>query len=170
MRFLSLTLTALVAAALAPSVALAENPPSDTLSERLQGRWEITSGVNQGEKLSPLHLVGTVVTVSVNQITVFDRDQKEQYNAVFRLDESENPAHITMTTIRPTASKDKLKSADRDSSDRTVAGILKFKDDDHWVLCYALPDEERPHKFESPAESNIMLFHLRRPNQPGSNL
>ncbi|TWU06327.1 TIGR03067 domain-containing protein [Stieleria varia] len=133
----------------------------DSISSKLQGRWEIVGGVNQGRDLSAAELDGTYVTVARNTIITFDRQDKQRYRAVFRLDESMSPIHITMTSVPEHPPSNELKSVDQ--VDNAIAlGILKFDGQRKWTLCYALPGTDRPEKFESPKGSKVMLFMLEK--------
>lgn len=156
-----LPLLAIAMVAIGCTWATADDKASDTVIEKLQGRWQIVSGVNQGRMLSDAEVDGTFITVTTNTIITYDRDMQQRYRAVFRIDSSEDPIQITMTAVAADVpvKKPKLKKPHRD----TIApGILKFSGNESWTLCYALPGAERPEKFESPVGSKNMLFTVRK--------
>ncbi|EMI19335.1 signal peptide protein [Rhodopirellula maiorica SM1] len=148
-------------------IAHADDQSSDTANERLQGRWQIVSGVNQGRELSKQELDGSTVSVTANLIVTYDRDQQQRFQAVFTVDDSQDPMHITMTSVPETArpsevARDKQDRSADQAEKMTSSGILKFDGKNRWVLCYALPGAERPTEFKSPKGSKIMLFTLQK--------
>ncbi|MCC9598950.1 TIGR03067 domain-containing protein [Stieleria sp. JC731] len=166
MRFASLFVAALAAL---PAVADEPvNAPNDTTIEKLQGRWEILEGWNQGRILDESAVDGSFVMIKTNQITTFDTDQKQTYQAMFRIDESATPVRITMTALSPDIEAIENNSLKEPTNTPPVAaGILKFTSDNKLTLCYALPGGEAPTKFESPKGSKTMMFVMerRKPNK-----
>ncbi|MGB7344965.1 MAG: TIGR03067 domain-containing protein, partial [Pirellulaceae bacterium] len=150
-------LTALATLFVLQLCASAEDKPNDTAIEQLQGRWEIVAGVSQGREMSEAEVDGTYVTITTNKITTYDRDERQRYRAIFRIDESKKPMHITMTAVEKNAPTNKLKLADR-ITNAVSSGVLRFDGQGKWQLCYALPGFDRPEKFESPVGSKNMLF------------
>ncbi|OYP36396.1 TIGR03067 domain-containing protein [Rhodopirellula sp. MGV] len=136
--------------------------PKDTTIEKLQGRWEIIEGWNQGRLLDKAELEGSYVIIATNQITTYDKDQKQAYQAMFRIDESAKPIRITMTSLPPDSEAEENNSIKEPTEQPPVAaGILKFVGDDKLTLCYALPGGEAPTKFESPKGSKTMMFIMQ---------
>ncbi len=164
MAIQNVSVFALLLTTLACASVTAEEKPDDTVSEKLQGRWLVVSGVNQGRELSKQEVEGVYVTVAINSITTYDRNQQQRFRAVFRTDGSQDPIHITMTPLAKNASN--VSSAefapDEKETAPAAAGILKFLGNDKWMLCYGLPGAERPTTFESPKGSKNMLFTLER--------
>ncbi len=157
------SLVSLMAASVVFSAGMAiaaEQDPESTL-QKMQGRWEVVAGVNQGQKLSDAELDGTYVTVTTNRIVTYDRDEQQRYQAVVQVDDGQKPIHITMTPIVENAPTKKVGSQELPTAPAS-AGILRFLGEEKWVLCYALPGENRPTKFDSPAGSKILLFTLER--------
>ncbi|WP_372899353.1 TIGR03067 domain-containing protein [Stieleria sp.] len=144
----------------------AREKPNDTLTEKLQGRWEVVSGVNQGRELSELEVEGTYVTISINRIVTYDRDDQQRFRAVFRIDSSTKPAKITMTSVPQLARPSEIDPPPK--PDTAVAeGIIRFDNDHRWTLCYALNGADRPKDFQSPKGSKNMLLTLERnPGDP----
>ncbi|TWU48362.1 TIGR03067 domain-containing protein [Rubripirellula reticaptiva] len=148
--------------------ALAEDKPNDTIIEQLQGRWEITEGINQGRTLTAGELAGASVTITTNSIVTYDQSQQEKFRAVFTIDESNKPVHITMITVPKVApvADETSPRAKQNTPNTTSPGILKLTGksggDVIMMLCYALPGSERPMKFESPGGGKNMLFVLKK--------
>ncbi|WP_372721763.1 TIGR03067 domain-containing protein [Novipirellula sp.] len=149
------------------SIARADDQSSDTANERMQGRWQIVDGVNQGRELSKQELDGSTVSVTANLIVTYDRDQQQRFQAVFTVDDSQDPMQITMTSVpeaaRPSeVARDKQDGSSEQAKKMTASGIIKFDGKNRWVLCYALPGAERPTEFKSPKGSKVMLFTLQK--------
>ena len=119
MRHQLFAIATLTLAAFTLTNAAAEDKPNDTLQEKLQGRWEIVAGVNQGRELSPTEVSGTYVTIITNSMVTYDRDNQARYQAVFTIDEQEKPAQITLRAVaknpptRPNAVNRSETSSDR---------------------------------------------------------
>lgn len=139
----------------------AEDPKKIDVEDRLQGRWELVAGVNQGRKLAPAELAGTYVTVATNTIATYDRNQKQRFNAVFSVDAEKTPVEITMTTV-PEGAPTNSPGEPVTVTEQIASGILKFSSEDKWTLCYALPGADRPKNFKSPRGSKILLFEFVR--------
>ncbi|QDV41787.1 hypothetical protein Enr13x_16300 [Stieleria neptunia] len=146
--------------------AKVDEKPNETLIEELQGRWEIVAGVNQGRPLTESEVEGTYVTISVNRIVTYDRDNQQRFRAVFRIDSSTDPVQITMTSVPKLARPSQIDPPPR--PDKAVAeGIVRFENEHRWTLCYALDGADRPTKFKSPQGSKNMLLTLeRKPGDP----
>lgn len=128
---------------------------------KLQGRWEIVAGVNQGRELMATELAGIFVTISGNSVTTYDRDQQAKYRAVFQIDETKQPIQITMRPVVPAGPLNASgESTTPTIEDASANGILKFDGPRTWLLCYALPGADRPTKFESKKGSKVLLFTL----------
>ncbi|WP_182868178.1 TIGR03067 domain-containing protein [Stieleria mannarensis] len=137
---------------------------TETITDKLQGRWEVVEGVNQGRPLTEAEVAGTYVTITINRIVTYDRDDRQRFRAVFRVDSSTDPVQITMTSVPKLARPSTLDPPPK--PDKAVApGILRFDNEHQWTLCYAIGDSKRPTEFESPKGSKNMLMTLRR--RPG---
>jgi uncharacterized protein (TIGR03067 family) len=163
MRLSALVFGLFYVALFATDRVLAEDRSGGSISDQIQGRWEIAVGVNQGRELLPAELEGTYVTVMVNKIVTFDRQENQRYQAVFTVDDTSSPAQITMTTIPDKANENENLSAKK-PDDSVALGILKMVSPEKWMLCYALPGGERPTSFESPVGSKLMFFTLVKKN------
>lgn len=163
MTKLSTTLALLSLTAL-PLVSInAEDTTKDSVQTKLQGRWEIVAGTNQGQELSEAEVSGTYVTITNNSIITYDRDDRARYQAVFTLDTEMQPVQITMRAVsKEEPVKAKSKDNTKAAADKAAAGILKFDGDKKVKLCYSLSGDSRPTEFKSPEGSQIMLFSLER--------
>lgn len=151
--FASLSLMALLVCGVAVAEQPSPTPDAKTqkVLKQLMGRWEIEEGVNQGRELSEDDLEGTVVIVDKQYIRTIDRDQKERYKAIYKIDASKDPIQINMT------------SAMKGVPPAQSLGILELEDDgEEWELCYALPGNPRPKDFESEEGSKVMLFEMEK--------
>ncbi|GAA5509611.1 TIGR03067 domain-containing protein [Novipirellula caenicola] len=167
MRYTILMATAIAVGISFSATSHADEKSSDTANERMQGRWKIVEGVNQGRELSKQELDGSTVSVTANLIVTYDRDQQQRFQAVFTVDDSQDPMHITMTSVPDTARPSEVAREKQDrpadqAQETMTSGILKFDGKNRWVLCYALPGAERPTEFKSPKGSKIMLFTLQK--------
>lgn len=146
------------------SVANADDKAKDTLSEKLQGRWEIVGGAADGRKLTKPELEGTYVVVEANNIITYDADDQATYEAVYWTDPAKKPKEITMTAIMREQPNHEERAIPKELPKVDALGILKFDGNDTWYLCYALPGKERPKEFKSSEEEKNMLFKLKRAN------
>ncbi|GAB5406781.1 MAG: hypothetical protein Aurels2KO_50120 [Aureliella sp.] len=131
--------------------------------ERLQGRWAIIDGVNQGRQLSSNDLEGMYMSVKTNVIATYDSKDNARFQAVFAIDETKKPIRITLNglDLRKVAQPNQA-STKPGSYDPISHGIIKFKGNDVCLLCYSLPGGDKPTKFNSPSGSKQVFFKLRR--------
>ncbi|MCS7470289.1 TIGR03067 domain-containing protein [Stieleria sp. ICT_E10.1] len=162
----ALAVTPAVAEEAVAEEAKAEERPNDTLIEKLQGRWEIVAGVNQGRTLADFEVEGTYVTISINRIVSYDRDDQQRFRAVYRIDSSTDPVQITMTSVPKLARPSKIDPPPKPET-AVAEGIIRFDNAHRWTLCYALEGADRPTEFKSPRGSKNMLLTLeRKPGDP----
>ncbi|MCO8123207.1 TIGR03067 domain-containing protein [Stieleria sp. TO1_6] len=158
----AMSIAFLAATALVPVAATAADDQSkETITQKLQGRWEIISGVNQGRELTEAEVKGTYVTITNNAIATFDRDERQKFRAVFSLDEEKKPIQITMRSAPTEPTTDQDSQVDDQVANATALGIVKLKGD-QWVLCYALDQAKRPTEFKSTKQGKTMLFTLEK--------
>ncbi len=150
-----------IAAAFLCGSVLGEDKSGGSIESQLQGRWEVVAGVNQGRELLPAEIEGTSVSVTVNQIVTFDREENQRYKAVFVMDESSSPAKIDLTSVTDDAVEKQLPTK-KDPTYVGALGIVKMVSPGKWMLCYSLPGADRPSTFESPVGSQIMLFTMSK--------
>jgi uncharacterized protein (TIGR03067 family) len=116
---------------------------------KLEGNWKITAGAKFGEKIAAdADTLKGVIVISKDTITIKQGDE-EAHKMSYKLDTKASPVAITMTgTLGP-------------AKDMTSEGIIELKGDE-LKLCYSLPGEKRPEKFESPKDSKTLCFTLKR--------
>lgn len=138
--FASLITLALVAA---PAIAAdkKEGEPS-----KLEGKWKITAGWKFGNKSTEENLAADV-TITKDTITIKGGDMT--HVMTYKVDTKAKPIAITLT------------GKDGPSKDFVSEGIIELNGDE-LKLCYAMPKEDRPKKFESPKDSKILYFTLKR--------
>lgn len=130
--------------------------------ERLQGRWAVVDGVNQGRQLSAEELEGTYVTIKTNVIATYDADKNARFRALFTVDETKKPFRITMDSIEKGKTTAPHSKEVKQAYDPISRGIIEFKGPDTVLLCYHLPGGEQPKKFAAPKGSKLMFFKLQR--------
>ncbi len=165
MRFYVHTVAALAALTLTlhSNHGGAEDNSDEPVISRLQGRWEIVSGVNQGRELTDREVAGTYVTITTNSIVTYDQSDQARYQAVFTVNEEEEPVQIIMRAVAAKApTQPRVSDQDAPADITAASGILKFENSTSWILCYALPGGVPPKAFESPDGSKVMLFKLKR--------
>ncbi|EMI54425.1 signal peptide protein [Rhodopirellula sallentina SM41] len=123
---------------------------TDSVMEKLQGVWNVTRGVSQGEDIPKKDLKGTKMKIEDNVIVTYDADENEKYRASFSINSSVQPIAIDMET--KTKGMPPMKSL----------GIVKLSEGNGLKLCYALPGVDRPAKFQSKEGEMTMLFMAKK--------
>ena len=118
--------------------------------QAIQGTWEVDEGYNQGKAIDEDNLDGVKVVIKEKVIVTYDRQEKELYRANFTVDASKSPIAIDMETDMPGMPATKAE------------GILKFDEEDEWVLCYGLPGQTRPASFDHTKSHQAMIFELEK--------
>lgn len=116
------------------------------ITRNLQGVWNITDGVNQGEDVPDKELDGTKMKIDNDVMVTYDADENEKYRAKFTLDATTKPFHVDITT--ETEGMPPMKAL----------GILRFTAEDKMQLCYSLQGVPRPTECQSTKGSKTMLF------------
>jgi len=106
--------------------------------KKLEGTWALTSGVDNGKKLSGDALKGTRLTIEGNKHTV--KVGETTYKGTHKLGPSKDPKTIDiMDTEGPFKGK-------------TVKGIYQLTADE-FRICYSPPGKDRPRDFTAKAGS-----------------
>lgn len=134
----------LIACAIVAAPALAADKDFD--ASKLEGKWKFTEGWKFGAKSTPESLAGEV-TITKDTITIKGGDMT--HVMAYKIDAKATPVAITLT------------GKEGPSKDFVSEGIIEIKGDEV-KLCYAMPKEERPTKFESPKDSKILYFTLKK--------
>ncbi len=134
---------------LAASLLLAADNPKDAKKkdlDRLQGTWAPASIEYNGDKVEADIIKGLTVVIDGEKMTIKgDSTEVEKYKkATIRIDPSTTPKIMDVT----------LTSGDDKGT--TMEGIYEV-DKDEWKLCVKLFAKERPAKFESKGEGNVVL-------------
>ena len=139
-------LCSLFAVALFVAPVVGEDKKEAPTALKLDGTWKVISGEKFGAKSDPKAIQGDV-TISKDTITIKGPDMT--HVMTFKLDTKASPIAITMT------------GKEGPAKDFTAEGIIEIKGDE-MKLCYAMPMEKRPTKFESPNDSKVLYFVLKR--------
>jgi uncharacterized protein (TIGR03067 family) len=143
------TRLSLAALLLTAAGAIAEDK-SQTGAEQLLGGYTIISGERFGQPEPAERIKDVTVNFTRNEIRVTDKDKKEIYVAVYKLDTTKKPWVITMTsTVAPVKGE--------------VAKGLIEKNGDTIRLIYALPGAEMPTGFKT--KERQLLFVMKSLNQ-----
>lgn len=110
------------------------------------GTWTITSGLKYGEKVEAKALEGDIV-IAADKITIKSPDMTHEMT--YKLDTSKSPVVIDMEGTEGAAKGFKTE------------GIIEVTKDG-LKLAYAFPGEKRPEKFESPKDSKVLYFQLKK--------
>jgi uncharacterized protein (TIGR03067 family) len=111
--------------------------------ESLMGRYKIVAGEKEGAKEPRERIEGTTVTFTKDAVVVADKETREIYSAVYKLNTTTNPCDIIMTSrVQGTAGE-------------TARGLIG-KEGDQVRLIYALPGGEIPASFKTK-EKQLMF-------------
>jgi uncharacterized protein (TIGR03067 family) len=132
---------------LAVATAATAEDKKDTFDPKsITGAWVIVSGVKFGDKLDAKSLGGDV-TVTADKITIKAPDKTHVMS--YKLDAGKTPVKIDMEGL------------EGDAKGFKSEGIIEVKGNE-WRLAYAYPGEKRPEKFESPKDSKILMFTMKK--------
>ncbi len=120
---------------------------ADKDKEKLQGAWQPISAIEKGKEQSKEELKNRKITFKGDKVTVKHGDKV--HDVTFKLDASKKPKEIDVT------------GKDDDGKEQQMKGIYELKGDTLKV-CFATEGGERPSKFESPENSNIIFVTLER--------
>jgi uncharacterized protein (TIGR03067 family) len=115
-------------------------------ADKLQGTWTVAALVNDGKEQDN----------TGEQSVTFEGDKARaktpngEHEVTYKLDASQKPAAIDIIP------------RDGPHKDQTLKGIYSLKDDELKICWAHEPDADRPTKFESTAESHVMLITLKR--------
>jgi uncharacterized protein (TIGR03067 family) len=142
----ALGLSTLLAAAI-HSQAPSSKAEKSCTPESLVGRYEIVDGEKEGTKEPAERIKGTTVTITKDSIVVADKDKKEIYTTIYKLDATTNPCSITMT------------SRVESSAGEIARGLIQ-KDGNTVRLIYALPTGEIPTGFTTKEKQ--LMFVMKK--------
>jgi uncharacterized protein (TIGR03067 family) len=134
----------LIACAIIAAPVLAADKDFD--ASKFEGKWKFTEGWKFGTKSAAESLAGEV-TITKDTITIKGGDMT--HVMAYKLDTKATPVAVTLT------------GKEGPSKDFVSEGIIEVKDDEI-KLCYAMPMEKRPTKFESPKDSKILYFTMKK--------
>ena len=135
------TALALAAAALLPA---ADGDAKKDL-ENLQGAWTVTAQVRGGKESPPALIAKMRVVIAGDQITMKTPGQDDAVGTI-RLDPAKKPPAIDVA---------------KEKSD-SVLGIYRLEGDFLTLALQKPGSKDRPTEFESPKESEVTVFILKR--------
>ena len=139
------TLFALVAVA---GLASAEEKKFD--AAKLEGKWKITEGTKSGTKVEEANLKGEVI-ITKDSVTIKSPDMTHVMS--YKLDTSKSPVQID------------LEGKEGPAAGSKAEGIISL-DGDTIKFAYTtnIPgfDGKRPEKFESPKDSKVFYFVMKK--------
>jgi uncharacterized protein (TIGR03067 family) len=115
---------------------------------KLEGKWKITSGTKLGEKSDEKATAGMIV-FKKDKIEILEGEQVA-FVISYKLDTKATPIGIDMKILEGPAGKDS-----------ETEGIIELKGDE-LKLCYGMPGEKRPTKFESPKDGKLLYFVMKK--------
>ena len=115
---------------------------------KLVGTWKIIAGERGGEKVEEGKLSTYTVTVTKDSLTL--KNAEATFVMKYELDTAKPPVTVKFTITESPF-----------GAGATATGIVSL-DGDTLKLCYALPGEGDPRKFESKSGSTHRLFVLKR--------
>ena len=128
------------------TTAAAEDKKDTFDPKSLIGTWVYVSGVKYGNKVDAKALEGEVI-VTADKITIKAPDKT--HVMTYKLDAGKSPVKIDMEGL------------EGDAKGFKSEGILEVKGAE-WRLAYAFPGEKRPEKFDSPKDSKILVFTMKK--------
>jgi uncharacterized protein (TIGR03067 family) len=144
------SLPVLAAGLLLAATARAEDAAAKEL-EKLQGTWSTVSAKLNGEALPDGLVTDLKFVVQKDKVAVKGDAQilREFAQGTLKLDPSTTPKALDF----------KVGKGDRKGD--VIEGIYQLKGDE-LTVCARLVGKERPAKFESPADSNVVLIVVKR--------
>ena len=122
-----------------------------TEMERLAGKWECVSGINDGKPLGEDTVKQLRLTLTKEGGYKTELGEQVLFDSSCKLDATKQPPQIDMIG---TEGANKGKAAQ---------GIYKLEGD-RLMICYTMPGQDRPQQFESKPGSGATLVLWRRLN------
>ena len=137
----------LLACLFAPLAAASTTGPStrgvaDAVAVR--GSWTCVSAVVGGKPLPENTVRKLKLTLTADRYKT-ERGDEVLFDSTYRLDSGKNPGRIEVI------------STESDAAGKPVLGIYSLEGDT-LRICYAMPGEKRPERFESAARSGAFLI------------
>ena len=121
--------------------------PTD--ADKLIGTWLVVGGEEDGKPAPEDKIKGSRMTVDKKSIQLTDKDEKQLWVLVYKIDDSKTPHWVSMTVKAGT------------DSGKSSEGIYEV-DGDTLRICYGLPGADRPKDFKTTVGSKENCFVLKR--------
>jgi len=122
--------------------------------DKFQGNWTVIGMVANGKKVPKEFRDKITVTFKADKMTMDAPDiLGSKIEWTVKLDPSKNPKTLDATSL---SGKDK---------GQTYLGIYKFENDELRICLPKLPGKDRPSEFKAPAESQLTLLYLEKPEK-----
>lgn len=122
--------------------AVADDKARET--KKIEGRYELVGGEDEGKKLPRERHEGSVVVISKDTIYGHDKDRKQFFSAKYSLDTSKKPWRLSMVSKAP-------KEGER-------AEGIAMSDGETLKICYALPGGETPTDFTTKEKQHCFIL------------
>ena len=125
-----------------------------TDKEQLQGTWQTTKGIGNGNPLPEAMIAKVKLVFSDDKMTLYppDGDGTQTKEHTYTLDVTKTPKTLDATQLK----------ADDGQEVSRINAIYKL-DGDTLMVCFPIRlNEDRPTKFEAPADSGFALLTLKR--------
>ncbi|WP_020472612.1 TIGR03067 domain-containing protein [Zavarzinella formosa] len=111
---------------------------------KIDGVYQIVSGEKDGKRLPADHWAGAVVTINGDKIYGTDKDKKEFFACLFKIDATKKPFQISMVSTNPKVG---------DKAD----GLIKV-DGDMVTIAYNLPGGLVPTEFKGGEKQHLFVL------------
>jgi uncharacterized protein (TIGR03067 family) len=143
MRTIAKFLGATAVGLFALSVTAQDRPGEKGGALKLEGTYTIVSGEEGGELIPEPRIKGAIVKFTADKITATDKDKKEFFAAIYKMDTGKTPYRIMMKSTTP--------------KEAETTGLIEKKGETVRVI-YALPGGEEPTEFKTKEKQQMFVL------------
>jgi uncharacterized protein (TIGR03067 family) len=129
------------------ATTLAQKPDAAADLKAMTGKWKVEKAEMSGMDATPFVKDFTLEIAEGGKYTVFVGNQKDA--GTLHVDPAKKPAEMD------------IKGTDGPNKGKTIRSIYKL-DGNTLIICYELGDGARPTKFETKADSKLLLATYKR--------